>query len=198
MDADVPFIGQIVPTAATFVPYDWLACNGQTLSIGQYQALYSLIGNNFGGSYNTGNFGLPNLMGRITCGSGASAPLGVTLQPGQTFGQTAVQLTTGNLPAHGHGVSLTLDVGANYVTSNGTTNVPPSGGLLANAVAGTTTVDVYAPAGTAATTVLPVGVTGTPTITAGAAGGTATTPIIQPTVAMYMCIATNGEYPINQ
>lgn len=205
MDADVPYIGQIVPTAANFAPMDWGLCNGQIVALSQYQALYSLIGNMYGGSYTQGNFGLPNLNGRVGCGYGASTPFNAPLSVSQTFGHTAVQLTTGNLPSHGHGVALTLGVGVDYTTGSGTQSVPPSGGLLANAVAGTATVDVYAPvsASSPISATLPVTLTGTPAITAGPAGGTtigltAPTPIIQPTLAMYMCISFVGEYPVNE
>lgn len=201
MDADVPFIGQIVPTAANFPPEYWALCNGQLLHIAQYQALYSLLGIAYGGSLQQGTFGLPDLRGRVGCGYGA-AVVGLPSSVGQTAGQTAVQLTASNLPSHGHGVALTLSVGVDYTTGNGGTNIPPVGGLLASAIlAGTTTtVDVYAPVGTSSpiSATLPVTLTGTPTITADVAGGTTPVSVMQPTVGMYMCIALVGEYPVNE
>jgi microcystin-dependent protein len=204
MDADLPYIGQIVPTAANFAPMYWGICDGQILPFGQYQALYSLLGTTYGGSHSAGTFGLPNLNGRVGCGYGPSTPFNAPLSVSQTFGHTTVQLTTANLPSHGHGVALMLGVGVDYTTGNGTQGVPPSGGLLANAVAGTATVDVYAPisASSPISATLPVTLTGTPTITAGPAGGSPSggtaISVIQPTLAMYMCIALNGEYPVNE
>lgn len=208
MDAELPYMGQIVPTAAYFAPQDWGLCSGELLPISQYNALFSLLGNMYGGSQTRGTFGLPNLNGRVGCGYGSPNPLNeAPLSVSKTFGQPAVQLTTANLPAHHHGVALTLGVGVDYTTGNGTQSVPPSGGLLANAIlAGTTTtVDIYAPisASSPISATLPVTLTGTPTITAGPAGGGSwanTTPIsvIQPTLVMYMCIALEGQYPVRQ
>lgn len=43
-----------------FAPAGWAACNGQTLSIAQNQALFSLIGTTYGGNGVT-NFVLPKL-----------------------------------------------------------------------------------------------------------------------------------------
>lgn len=55
-----PYMGQISLFAFGFAPRGWAECAGQTLPIQQNQALYSLIGNNFGGNGST-TFQLPNL-----------------------------------------------------------------------------------------------------------------------------------------
>ncbi len=57
------FIGQIELFPYTFAPKGWMDCNGQTLPINQYQALFALLGTNFGGDGRT-TFGLPNLHGK--------------------------------------------------------------------------------------------------------------------------------------
>ena len=43
------FIGVILPWAGTYAPRGWLFCNGQQLQINQYQALYAVIGFQYGG-----------------------------------------------------------------------------------------------------------------------------------------------------
>lgn len=58
----VPFLGQIQLFPYTFAPKDWSLCDGKLLSIAQNQALFSLLGTNFGGNGQT-NFALPNLLG---------------------------------------------------------------------------------------------------------------------------------------
>lgn len=55
-----PFIAEIGTFAGDFAPDGWVDCNGQTLNINQYQALYSLIGNRYGGDGHT-NFKVPDL-----------------------------------------------------------------------------------------------------------------------------------------
>jgi microcystin-dependent protein len=59
-------LGSIVRFAFNFTPSGWLLCNGQTLDISTYQALYSLIGTRFGGN-GTSNFCLPNLNNAALC-----------------------------------------------------------------------------------------------------------------------------------
>ncbi len=69
-----PFIGTIIMTANTRVPKGWALCDGRTLPINQYQALYSLVGTTFGGDGQT-TFALPNLIGRVAVGTGQGAGL---------------------------------------------------------------------------------------------------------------------------
>jgi microcystin-dependent protein len=54
-------LGEIQLFPYSFVPMGWLLCNGATLQINQYSALYSLIGIKFGGNGTT-TFMLPNLV----------------------------------------------------------------------------------------------------------------------------------------
>lgn len=42
-------LGSILLLPFNFTPREWLPCEGQTLEINQNQALYSLIGDTFGG-----------------------------------------------------------------------------------------------------------------------------------------------------
>jgi microcystin-dependent protein len=55
-----PLLGQITLFPYNFVPKGWMACTGQQLPISQWQALFSLVGTNFGGDGRT-TFALPNL-----------------------------------------------------------------------------------------------------------------------------------------
>lgn len=55
-----PILGMIKLFPYSFVPEGWLECNGTMLSIMQFQALYSLIGTQFGGDGRT-TFKLPDL-----------------------------------------------------------------------------------------------------------------------------------------
>lgn len=58
-----PLLGQIELFPYNFAPKGWLACAGQVLPINQNQALFALLGTNFGGDGIT-NFALPNLQGK--------------------------------------------------------------------------------------------------------------------------------------
>ena len=56
------YLGCIMCFAFNYNPQYWMLCSGQTLSINSNQALYSLIGTQFGGDGST-KFCLPNLNG---------------------------------------------------------------------------------------------------------------------------------------
>ena len=59
-----PFLGEIRMTGFNFAPVGWALCNGQTLAISQYSALFALLGTTYGGD-GTSTFNLPNLQGRV-------------------------------------------------------------------------------------------------------------------------------------
>lgn len=58
------FIGQIMMAGFNFAPKYFAQCNGQLLPINQNQALFSLLGTQYGGNGTT-NFALPDLRRRI-------------------------------------------------------------------------------------------------------------------------------------
>jgi microcystin-dependent protein len=95
-----PILGTIILFGGTFEPKGWAFCNGQTLSIAEHSALFSLLGTSFGGDGITG-FALPDLRGRVPVHAG-KAP-GLTLRsPGQTFGDERVTLSPTQVPPHSH------------------------------------------------------------------------------------------------
>jgi len=44
-----PLLGSIILFGGNFEPRGWAFCNGQSLQIAQYSALYSLLGTAYGG-----------------------------------------------------------------------------------------------------------------------------------------------------
>jgi microcystin-dependent protein len=88
------YIGEIKPVAFNYAPMGWMLCNGQTLPISQYQALFALLGTYYGGDGVT-NFKLPDLRGRVLVHSGMANNLPpVTI--GQQFGTPNVSLLQSN------------------------------------------------------------------------------------------------------
>jgi microcystin-dependent protein len=78
-----PYMAEIRLLSFSFPPRNWALCNGQTLNINSNQALFSLLGVNYGGNGTT-NFALPDLRGRfpIHVGTGAGLPTYVVGQRG--------------------------------------------------------------------------------------------------------------------
>lgn len=97
MDA---FIATILLFAGKFAPTGWAFCNGQLLSISQYQALYSLLGTTYGGD-GVKTFGLPDLRGRVPVGTGQGIGFPV-ITLGQQFGTLTNTLTQAQMPMHSH------------------------------------------------------------------------------------------------
>ncbi len=55
-----PFIGTMMRFAGNYAPKNWKFCDGTLLSIKDYEALYSILDNSYGGDGKT-TFALPNL-----------------------------------------------------------------------------------------------------------------------------------------
>lgn len=55
-----PFLGEITIFGGTFAPRGFAYCEGQLLPINQYTALFSILGNRYGGDGRT-TFALPDL-----------------------------------------------------------------------------------------------------------------------------------------
>ncbi len=99
------YIGVIKMFIGNYAPQNYLMCQGQTLPIQQYQALFSIIGVTYGGNGTT-NFMLPNLQSRIPIGYGQGSGLS-TYSLGQAGGAETITLTEGQMPPHLHQVGAT-------------------------------------------------------------------------------------------
>jgi microcystin-dependent protein len=71
------YIGQVIAYAGWRIPRYWLPCEGETLDIQRYTALYSLIGTVYGGD-GVVNFKLPDLRDRVLTGVSKENPTGTT------------------------------------------------------------------------------------------------------------------------
>ncbi|MET0392923.1 MAG: tail fiber protein [Chitinophagaceae bacterium] len=90
-----PFIAEIQPFAGNVPPLGWAFCDGQLLPVASNKALFSLLGNRFGGDGRI-NFALPDLRGRVPLAASDEYPQG-------TYGgQEEVALTEAHMPAHTH------------------------------------------------------------------------------------------------
>lgn len=141
---DDAFIGSIVLFAGNFAPVGWAFCNGQTLQINQYQALYSLLGITYGGDGRT-TFALPDLRGRVPAGTGTVTGL-QTINLGNKLGTNTNTLTPAQMPAHSHplnanatttGRSLLPIPTNNFPALNqdGSGNYAPTAGVVMNPTA---------------------------------------------------------------
>jgi microcystin-dependent protein len=177
------YIGEIRAFAFAYYPgdSDWLPCNGQTVAINQYTALYSLIGNTYGPATST-TFTLPNLNGIPMLGTGQGTGLSSYVL-GQKTGQPTVTLTETQMPAHNHTVTgINATVANTYPTPIANTS------HLSRAISAGKVDVAYsdqAAGATLATAAL------TPFVGSGQAHDNH-----QPNLALTFAIAVNGDYPI--
>ena len=121
-----PFIAEIRMMSFNFPPKGWAFCNGQLLPINQNQALFALLGTQYGGN-GTSNFALPNLQGRAPMHfSGAHAI-------GQSAGEEAHALTAAEMPAHVHALRASAKAAASSSPNGGVLAAPARGGTPAYA-----------------------------------------------------------------
>jgi microcystin-dependent protein len=81
--------------AGNFAPAGWMFCQGQLLSISQFEVLFQLIGTTYGGDGQS-TFALPDLRGRLPIHQGPG------FSQGQSGGVETVTLTTNTISAHTH------------------------------------------------------------------------------------------------
>ena len=95
-----PYIGEIRLFAGTFAPVGWAFCDGQILRVAENQALFSVIGNPYGGDGKT-TFALPDLRGYAPMHFGAGT--GLTPRKFNEKGGTSfVTLMESQMPKHSH------------------------------------------------------------------------------------------------
>jgi microcystin-dependent protein len=166
------FLGEIRLFPIGFAPKGWAYCEGQTLSIANNSALYSLLGVTYGGNGTT-TFNLPDLRGRVPIGINLDPGKGTVYLQGQSAGEAAHTLTVNEMPAHNHGVSASSN-DKNLLNA-------PTNNVWAAVTSPYTT-------GTGA----PVGMNRE---ALASSGGSQPHNNMQPYLAMSFCIATTGIYP---
>jgi len=122
------YLGEIRMFAGNYAPQGWALCNGQSLSISEYDALFALIGTTYGGDGQT-TFALPDLRGRIPVDMGTNPSTGTNYLLGQKGGVETVTLLSDQLPAHTHAArAQTASAVSNnpngYVWAQGTGMLP--------------------------------------------------------------------------
>ncbi len=130
-----PYLSMIILWPGQWIPAGWLACNGQLLQVNTYTALFSLIGNIYGGDGRV-NFALPNLNGRVPVGPGQLAGTTSVYQLAQVGGVEGVTLTPLQMPIHNHQAAVNVTQAG--VATGTLPAVNASASLAVSAQAGTT------------------------------------------------------------
>lgn len=91
--SDEGMMGEIRMFAGMFAPRGWAFCEGQILKIAENNALFSLLGTNFGGDGRY-TFALPDLRGRTPVGTGRGQGLTETYLGRMSGTETTTVITT--------------------------------------------------------------------------------------------------------
>lgn len=176
------FIGQIMMTGFSFAPRSFAQCNGQLLPINQNQALFALLGTQFGGD-GVSIFALPDLRGRTPIGYASSVDTGwrpPAVQMGQRGGNENVTLLSSNMPSHSHTMNASPAPGDNRNPRDhvfaASTNSAPNPALSLYAAANGSTVSLSGQ-------------------TLSSSGGSQAHPNLQPYSTINFCIALTGIFP---
>jgi microcystin-dependent protein len=172
--AQMPYVSEVRLFSFNFCPVGWFQASGQLLPIQAYTPLFALIGTTYGGNGQT-NFALPNLNGSAPYGAGTTPGLPPTTL-GEVYGQSAVTLTTGNMPAHTH---------QEFASTNAPGANTAAGGLEASFPTG---AKVWAAAGS------PADVSYSPNAVS-ITGSNLPVNVQSPSLSMMWCIAYNGIFP---
>ncbi len=169
-----PFIGEIRFFGFNFAPRGWAMCSGQTLSISQNTALFSLLGTMYGGNGQT-TFALPDLRGRVAIHVGQGPGLQNYTQ-GEMSGEETHTLIATEMPAHTHSITASSAIG---------TQSSPAGAVIAGSDPSRGSAH-FAPDNPDSTLAAQ---------TISAAGGSQPHNNLQPYLVGNYCIALEGIFP---
>lgn len=111
-----PYLGEIMMFGGNFAIRGWAFCNGQLLAISQNDALFTLLGTQYGGDGVT-TFALPDFRGRFPLSQGTGPGL-TNRVLGELGGTESVTLTVPQMPAHIHQPVVNLVDGTVDAPSN--------------------------------------------------------------------------------
>ncbi|MDF7775189.1 tail fiber protein [Sphingomonas sp. AOB5] len=174
------YIGEIRLFPYSRIPQNWLPCDGRLLKANENNALYTLLGNLYGGNYP--QFALPDLRSRSIMGRTMNEDQptagGQSLSIGAKGGVETVMLMVDQIPAHRH----------NWFCEVGVANAPnPRNNRFCEVgtAAGPLYTSDLSPVTLAAATL-------------GNTGNGMPHDNMQPYLAMSYCICVQGSYPPNE
>lgn len=194
------YLGQIILwTNNVRTPDDFVECDGRSYSIQQFTALYSVIGQAFGGSGSS--FNVPDLRGAMPIGWDSTKPFASRNVPfnsaSSNDGTVSVPVAASSLPqltAQTLAAQVPLPLKATLSSGQ---NTPQDKAVLGAGGAGAASATIYVPPGGTGTIVALDG--GALTIPSQGlivnAGGSGTLSIKVPALAIRFLICTVGLYP---
>ncbi|WP_295478693.1 tail fiber protein [uncultured Pseudomonas sp.] len=191
------FMGSIMTFGFPFAPTGWAQCNGQTMNISQYNALYALLGTIYGGN-GTQTFMLPNLQGRMPINQGTGLNL-TNRVIGTASGVEKATVAITNMPSHVHQMStLTATTTINLAAQTNTANsIAPTttNSYIGGSTAGPTSANIFTPDLGTTAPIVQKGVSTAISGTMQPVGGGLPLDIMNPFLVVNFSIALQGYFP---
>ncbi len=185
------YIGEVRLFAGNFAPRAWMFCQGQQMSISEWTVVYAIIGTMYGGD-GVQSFLLPDLRGRRAVHSGNSAGPGLQeIYTGEVGGSEQTTITSSQMPAHNHPISITMTATASlgYLNDSGVTGATPQNNFFAIASENFYAINPD-------TTLAPASVfTNVSGMHLSGAGSSQPIPMITPYLALNYIICVEGIFP---
>lgn len=189
------YMGTVLTFAFNYAPSGWAACNGQMMSIAQYNALFALLGTTYGGNGQQ-TFGLPNLQSRMPICQGTGGGL-TTRVIGESSGTETVTASLTNLPTHTHtlaGLTATTTLQLANPASNPLGTPTATNSYIGASGTGPGLANIYSDAQGASAVPLK-GVATTIAGTISPTGSGLPMPIMNPYLVLNFSIALQGLFP---
>lgn len=191
---DQPYLGMVCMTAANYCPRNYAEANGALISIASNNALFAVIGTQYGGDGRT-TFALPDLRGRSAIGWGTGTGLSPVMQ-GQKRGNEYTQPTVSTMAQHTHTATTSGGSAEVQASTNGATHPVAAAGDYIASNSGLNAAPKFISASGAGTTVALGGVSGgAGTVTVASTGGNQSYSNMPPQLGMRFCVATQGLFP---
>lgn len=113
-DGSIAPVGSIVIWGSENIPENYLKCEGQTLSRGEYASLFNVIGTTFGEGDGATTFALPDMRNYVVVGMSDDTDINAI---GKKYGEKEVTLTVDEIPPHSHGYNRPIST-QNVTTGN--------------------------------------------------------------------------------
>ena len=186
------YIGEIKLFAGNFAPRYWVFCSGELLAVSQFESLFAIIGNTYGGDGKT-TFAVPDLRGRAVMGVGT----GIGLTPrslGSHVGHENITLNTNEIPAHRHQAAMSDGKADLYTSANpGRSETPSENDAISADGGGAAFIYGPGPADVKMVSTSVQNVSGT--ITTALTGGNQSHDNMQPSLALNYIICYKGIFP---
>lgn len=185
------YIGEVRVFGFNYAPQQWAFCDGAQIQVQQFQALYVVLGNVFGGTQNI-NFNLPNLGGYAMQGIDPAGTVGTPVKMGQTTGSQTVALNSTQMAPHTHSMYAYIPNGGASQYSTTMEATPENGSrlfdlLVPNSQNVLSNVGLWGSNSNPAT-LAPQAI--------GASGSGTAHENRQPFLVMNYCISLEGTYPV--